>query len=983
MKNHSLMSVAEMAMATGMGESLVFDEVAKALEGFETSEAHRMVSDFNWRLIATTNYDRFLEDAYGDTKRRRQTLVPFVKDSEPVEDRMAAVANPVQYLKLHGSIDHRLDKEVPLVLSWEHYDRYEMNRKRLFERLQYFAPESVIIFVGYSLGDAHIRKLIYALDGAERPRWYTVDPGAEDEDIAFWGTRNIDVLKCGFGEFMTALDQSIEKLSRFVTPPQDTIAFPLRDFYAVPSEESEAVKLAIGRDLTLVHASMPYAEQTPERFYSGYDTGWGCIFNRLDARRRVTDDLLYKALLEYEKPTGPVFFLLQGPAGSGKTIVLKRAAFDAATANKALVLWLEEEGQLRPEVFLEIADLVKRPIYLFVDQVALHAEKLVKFLDVMKTKQIPLVLVSAEREADWSTYCHVLGDQFPPMIMRIGVLGASEVENLLDLLQRHNCLGELAGKPREEQVAAFLNEEQADRQLLVALHVLTRGLPFEEIVLREYQSVNQEQARRLYLDIATMNQFGVPVRAGTISRISGIRFREYEERFFQPLKDIVLTGFDEYSQDYAYRTRHARVAQILFRQVCVDDQLKVAQLTRLIAGLDVGYSSDRRALEGICRGRTLVETFSSVLGPREVFEAATKSAPQAAYLYQQWAIFESTHKEGDLLEAEQLAARASAMSPRNPTFLHTQAEVARKRAVAEGSPVLKAQLRRKARSFLDRMPKDDRFTVSSRCKLLVDEVADLGDSLSDGEHLSEDQFFAEKLQDAESALDRGQQEFPNDAEMYEIEARLWGEIKDKGRVLGALERAWARGPRGNGTAIRLGKIYAAAGDAARQLAILKEALQRRPDDKPTHFALALHLLGDPAADLRLIESHLRQSFSSDDQNFEARYTLGEFLFLKGDVQGTMDTFADIAKRAPREFRRQAPRQETAVTARLPLYSGTIEAVNEGGFCFIRTGSYPRPVFAHWSSFSTEDQGHIEVGRQVVLRIRFNRSGPTAVEVRGR
>ncbi len=194
MKSHNLMSVAEMAIAAGMGESLVFDEVAKALEGFETSEAHRMVSDFNWRLIATTNYDRFLEDAYGDTERRRQTLVPFVKDSEPVEDRMAAVTNPVQYLKLHGSIDHRLDKEVPLVLSWEHFDRYAMNRKRLFERLQYFAPESVIIFVGYRLGDAHIRGLIYALEGAERPRWYTVDPGAEDEDVAFWQTKNVEVL---------------------------------------------------------------------------------------------------------------------------------------------------------------------------------------------------------------------------------------------------------------------------------------------------------------------------------------------------------------------------------------------------------------------------------------------------------------------------------------------------------------------------------------------------------------------------------------------------------------------------------------------------------------------------------------------------------------------------------------------------------------------------------------------------------------------
>ena len=42
-----------------------------------------------------------------------------------------------------------------------------------------------------------------------------------------------------------------------------------------------------------------------------------------------------------------------------------------------------------------------------------------------------------------------------------------------------------------------MGEEQANRQLLVALHVLTKGLPFEKIVLNEYESVRPEQARRL------------------------------------------------------------------------------------------------------------------------------------------------------------------------------------------------------------------------------------------------------------------------------------------------------------------------------------------------------------------------------------------------------------------------------------------------------------------------------------------------------
>jgi len=110
MSNRTVMNVAEMAIENGSGYNLVFETVNSAFQGFKTSEAHQLLTDFTWRMIATTNYDTFLEAAYSDPKRRRQTLVPFVKDDEPVDERLRQVTNPVQYLKLHGCLNHRLDK---------------------------------------------------------------------------------------------------------------------------------------------------------------------------------------------------------------------------------------------------------------------------------------------------------------------------------------------------------------------------------------------------------------------------------------------------------------------------------------------------------------------------------------------------------------------------------------------------------------------------------------------------------------------------------------------------------------------------------------------------------------------------------------------------------------------------------------------------------------------------------------------------------
>lgn len=980
-RNRDVMAVAEMAIQSSGGQSLVFEEVRKAFERFEPGDAHRLLSTFSWRAIATTNYDLLLERAYASQNQRRQNLVRFVKDDEPIEEKMQAVTNPVQYLKLHGCLDHLHDSDIPLILAREQYATYSANRTRLFGRLRDFARESALIFIGYRLDDPHIRELIYSLSGDKRPRWYIVTPDAEDFDVDFYGTKNIGVVRCRFGEFMEALDGAIPPLFRSLAPSDAVAELPIRKFYTVQHEESEKVRAALDADIVFVHSGMSFADQPPNLFYGGYDTGWGGIIRRLDVRRKVEDDLLFKTVLENENPVEPVLLMLRGAAGAGKTIALKRTAFEAATASGALVLWLQENGALRPEVFAELFDLCNnRPIYLFVDQVALQVDKVHQLLRAAKARSFPLVVVGAERDADWNTYCGSLEADFPPSFIRVGNLSAAEVEGLLDLLERHNSLGLLKGKSRADQVKAFMEKERADRQLLVALHELTQGKPFEEIVLEEHRRVYPEQARQLYLDIATMHQFSVTVRAGTISRISNIDFEDYKANFFQPLQDIVRVELDRYSGDYCYKTRHARVAALVFRQVCAEDAAKAAQFKRLIAGLDVGYSADKRALEDMTRGRTLAEAFTGTGDVRAVYEAAMAVAPKQAFLPQQWAIFESTHRSGSLLEAERLAAIARELEPNNRAIIHTQAEIDRKRANAEPSSFLRESLRRRVRVRLDEMRSNDRFATSTRCKLLVDELSDLKGSLTDDPKPRDALFFAEKVRDTEVALLRAQQNFPDDADIIQVEARFRQEINDdQDRALKALERAWAAGPRGSSTAIRIAEMYDGRSRSDEAFKVLKEALARSPDDKQAHQAMAMHYLARGEFEAAIVEDHLRRSFSAEDHNFEARFNLAQFLFLQGEIKAADQLFGDIDKRAPEGFRRITPSRDNIFTARLPRYTGTVESLKER-FLFIKSPQYMRDIFAHRSSSNPDVFDELAIGQEVNFKVRFNRQGPMAIDL---
>ena len=63
--------------------------------------------------------------------------------------------------------------------------------------------------------------------------------------------------------------------------------FPIQKFFVTLNQEFPSVHAAISTDLTFVHSGIPHEEQTPKRFYAGYDTGWGGIINRLTSEERL------------------------------------------------------------------------------------------------------------------------------------------------------------------------------------------------------------------------------------------------------------------------------------------------------------------------------------------------------------------------------------------------------------------------------------------------------------------------------------------------------------------------------------------------------------------------------------------------------------------------------------------------------------------------------------------------------------------------
>jgi hypothetical protein len=347
---------------------------------------------------------------------------------------------------------------------------------------------------------------------------------------------------------------------------------------------------------------------------------------------------------------------------------------------------------------------------------------------------------------------------------------------LLVKLEEHNSLGVLNELTKEQRVQAFL--QRAQRQLLVALHEATQGRRFEEIIVDEYNRVEPLEARQLYLDVCTLNRLGVGVRAGLVSRVSGIRFTDFHDRLLKPLDRVVSAYRDRYAADMMYTARHPHIAEIVFSNVLLDAEDRYGQMLNILQAMNLSYSSDAEAFRQLSRERTILETFhqSRELG-RAFYSLAEKIAPDNPHLLQQKAIFEMSGSDEDLSAAEDALDRAVELAGHDRSIRHSSAMLARQQAQRATDPLLREKYRRTARERLGAVTRSDArrpHGFHTAALLYFDE---LKDALAGG--LSDSRLIVSICNDFEATMARALQKFPDEGELLSLQSEYYDLIRKR------------------------------------------------------------------------------------------------------------------------------------------------------------------------------------------------------------
>lgn len=977
-KDSPLAWVAELAISeTDLPR--VQDFIAELFSDMQPTPFHQSLTTFKWRGIATTNYDLIMENAYG-AKGAAQKLVPCISDRDRLDEKLRA-ADSLAYLKLHGCMTKTHDPDLPLILTADQYVTHRTGRKYLFTTFEQWAFEYPVLFVGSSGQDPDLRALLLEVsrEPEMRPRFYLLKPGTTETEIRFWESKRITVIDGTLEQMIASLEVEIPKEIRSLLRARQ-VDHPIKRRFIVDEEVSSLLEDFLANDVEYVHESISVLAGSPAAFYRGFDLGWYPIVNALDVRRRLVDLILNDVVIraEEDRPSPTELYIIKAEAGAGKTILLRRLAWDAANSADCLCLYLRDFGTLRYEGIKELYRVTQQRIFLFVDGAIEHSMALATLVANSQRDRLQLTVFTSERMNVWN----MGGERLLPLLTDnydLRYLSHTEIENLVNLLTKHDSLGpHLNGKTSAECVKQF--EEQAGRQILVALHEATMGMPFEDILVDEYNQIQPRAAQDLYLTVCTLNRLNVPVRAGLIARVHGMGFEQFKDRLFLPLEHVVKAEQNQGTQDYLYSARHPEIAQIVFDRILRTPQDRYNEYIRILNSMNLAYNTDRDAISGMMRARALHELFPNYQDVKSLFDAAIAAGPNEASIYQQQANYERIRPNGNLGHAEKLLQHARDLEPHNPTLLHTLSEIKRTQAENATELLEREKLRNEARALLRPLLKDtqnDRYARHTMVKLSID---DLRDTLANCDATNREIDAA--VRNVEDLLLRGLQQCPGDNYLLITEADYSRILKDHDRSFEALKRAFSANRRDTYIANRLARLYEERGALEDAQKILHEALQANRGDHQLNFQYANILRRKGQTDQSVLLYHYRRSFTKWDANYDAQFWFARYAYESAnavEVTESKDAFKRLRSvPLPFELRRQVrdtigentiPAVLYGTISRLEFAHGFVERDRRGDF-----------VFFHKAECATEEWTELHSGLRVSFNVGFSFNGPVAINL---
>jgi tetratricopeptide (TPR) repeat protein len=578
------------------------------------NEDHRYLFSLPLRAVITTNYDH-IPDLIDTTLDKNRTIITLVGPKPKVDIRKE---DHLYCFKLLGDIAFFYPHEGHMILTNTDRRRAYSRQAEFFRLFGDLARSGIVVYLGYSFEDELVFDILSDMlfETKNFPhRGFAIIPNKPSEQV-LQGLKkcNIEWVEGTLEKFVVECKRTFGEIPKSCS----VSIYPIKVHGKIIDLDRATFSNIRGK-MKIAHQglfSSNYAD--PKSFFEGKDQsfvpfqkGWDFPRNwkleycqdKLDPRKLANIQKLVDSRSMTGNPADNLVYVLTGAAGSGKSTVARRIAYEwylkgnpvffleptnvflDATAIENLLdeIWAKYRKQEKPdEVLKELRHLIicdnGSLVLSQIGQLADHLMSTGKPVDILivdRSSELPIDLLKEEAEVD------------AIMILR-DTISSDERKAFLEHFERMGVLPDLSA------LRYNLDDPRINTSFFALMYTAIREVQtsIQDIIVREFESKNPE-IQRLYATVSLIQSFGLAPYYTIMTKTSGLDFESISAMMKSgPLKEVL--NFND--EEQAFEANHRIVADIIRKHVFSTTDLLKNGLSTVISVVTDGNIAEMTLL---------------------------------------------------------------------------------------------------------------------------------------------------------------------------------------------------------------------------------------------------------------------------------------------------------------------------------------------------------------------------------------------------
>lgn len=568
------------------------DFLKSILGSLQPTGSHKIMTKYDWAAIFTTNFDDLVEVAYRINPERLKPCQTIYSErfQANTSDR-----SKVYLFKIMGSITATESESGHMVLSRADYNRALTRRREYLRLLSDFIKTGTMIFIGYSFGDRLVLDIIDDLIdiyGKDRLPWsyalFEELPKLDEKTKYMFSSRKIIPLQCDFDSYVAFLDKNFKEFPAGKEVHRKTYLNLRGHSIEIPSVDTRQYAEYFEILSEEIISQQP---GNKDDFFMGANKSWAAHAENWDFKRdlyvspkfsRVVGekvflgclkDRVFDELRKYDIENNKVL-LLTGMAGVGKSIVLRRLAYDIYTSGEAPVInisptrinfdykliagFIENLNHALNEKIAEGQHMPPIKPVIIIDDAASLIRHVNRLKDYLTSRGRPALVIAAERSGEWDLMWKACPFRLPEEnIYELSEqLTNDEKSRIIDHFYRLGYV-QTNGTFWDDII-----DKEFENSFFATIYTLVHPSkkPLNQIIKDQYQKLT-EPTQKAFQNICCFHQFNLPINLELLVRSLKCTYADFNSEVIG--KDATKVIFEEQDLigNILYRTHHRIIAR--------------------------------------------------------------------------------------------------------------------------------------------------------------------------------------------------------------------------------------------------------------------------------------------------------------------------------------------------------------------------------------------------------------------------------------